>query len=159
MGILSAFTAMLPAVYNGASARASADPTEYFLTCLHLLVNVGMACKDLVGTFRVLAAARGVAARVDALYGALAAPPPPRPPPAADEGGVVVLELKGLGVVAPDGAPLVRDLSLRLLKGQRLLLRGPRSRVDIASARPADGAAVACGLAVAAAARLGPPQS
>ena len=38
LGILSAFTAMLPAVYHGVGARANADPTEYFLTCLHLLV-------------------------------------------------------------------------------------------------------------------------
>ena len=44
MGILAAFTAMLPAVYHGTSSRAASDPTEYFLTCLHLLVNVGMAC-------------------------------------------------------------------------------------------------------------------
>ena len=63
MGILSAFTAMLPAVYHGTSARASDDPTEYFLTCLHLLVNVGMACKDLVTSHKALVAARGVAIR------------------------------------------------------------------------------------------------
>ena len=96
MGILAAFTAMLPAVYHGSrdhpsppapapphphpililararsllqscaprptlacaapgtTTRATADPTEYFLTCLHLLVNVGMACKDLVLSSKV----------------------------------------------------------------------------------------------------------
>ena len=53
LGILSAFTAMLPAVYHGIGARANEDPTEYFLTCLHLLVNVGLALRDLVGSFKV----------------------------------------------------------------------------------------------------------
>jgi ATP-binding cassette, subfamily D (ALD), peroxisomal long-chain fatty acid import protein len=127
MGILAAFTAMLPAVYHGTTARAASDPTEYFLTCLHLLVNVGMACKDLVLSSKALAAARRFASRLEALYAALALAPPPRPPPAAD-GSDAVLELSGLGVAAPgaEGAPLLlQGLSLRLLKGQRLLVRGP----------------------------------
>ena len=128
MGILAAFTAMLPAVYHGTSSRAASDPTEYFLTCLHLLVNVGMACKDLVLSSKALAAARGFASRLEALYAALALAPPPRPPPAAD-GSDAVLELSGLGVAPPgaaEGAPLLlQGLSLRLLKGQRLLVRGP----------------------------------
>ena len=135
MGILSAFTAMLPAVYHGTSARAADDPTEYFLTCLHMLVNVGMACKDLVLSFKALTAARGVAARVDQLRAALeaaaapVAPPPPLPPPASSEAAAeaapVVLELSDVAVAAPDGTPLVSGLSLRLLRGQRLLLTGP----------------------------------
>ena len=41
IGILVAFTTMLPAVV--ASAPAQIDPTEYFLTSLHLLVHVAMA--------------------------------------------------------------------------------------------------------------------
>ena len=136
MGILSAFTAMLPAVYHGTSARAADDPTEYFLTCLHMLVNVGMACKDLVLSFKALTAARGVAARVDQLRAALeaaatpVAPLPPLPPPASESGAAaeaapVVLELSGLAVASPDGTPLVSGLSLKLLRGQRLLLTGP----------------------------------
>jgi len=126
MGILAAFTAMLPAVYHGTTTRAAADPTEYFLTCLHLLVNVGMACKDLVLSGKALVAARRVAGRVEALYATLALAPPPRPPPAA-AGSDAVLELSGLGVAVPggEGAPLLRGLSLRLLKEQRLLVRGP----------------------------------
>ena len=48
---------MPPAVYHGVGARANEDPTEYFLTCLHLLVNVGMALRDLVGSFKVAATA------------------------------------------------------------------------------------------------------
>ena len=35
---------MLPAVVR--AAPGGADPTEYFLTSLHLLVHVGMACKE-----------------------------------------------------------------------------------------------------------------
>eukprot|EP00965_Chrysotila_dentata_P263382 6214821-Pleurochrysis_carterae.AAC.3 len=38
------------AMLSGAADHATlGDPTEYFLTCLHLLVNVGMACRDLFG--------------------------------------------------------------------------------------------------------------
>ena len=42
LGILAAFTAMMPAVYHASTAAGANDPTEYFLTCLHLLVNVGI---------------------------------------------------------------------------------------------------------------------
>ena len=128
---------MLPAVYHGVGARANDDPTEYFLTCLHLLVNVGLvsvparpyqprrrnllsaiaaadirrlllavafadysavlarrrfsslsalprcimravlvqALRDLVGSFKVAAQARGYASRVQTLYDALDAVP------------------------------------------------------------------------------------
>ena len=57
LGILAAFTAMMPAVIDASVGRSSAsdDPTEYFLTCLHLLVNVGMALKDLVLSHKVTA--------------------------------------------------------------------------------------------------------
>ena len=100
VGILAAFSAMLPAinasgsVATGTHAKASnprlaplwpltvptvrkspsstaaealEDPTKYFLTCLHLLVQVGLALKDLVLSFKGIAAARGLATRVDAL--------------------------------------------------------------------------------------------
>ena len=41
VGILAAFTSMLPAVIRGVEAGGNAeDPTKYFLTCLHLLVQV-----------------------------------------------------------------------------------------------------------------------
>ena len=79
LGILAAFTAMMPAVYHASTAAGANDPTEYFLTCLHLLVNVGMACKDLVLSHKALAGARGMAGRVrlllDALDTAAVAPP------------------------------------------------------------------------------------
>ena len=70
---------------------SSDDPTEYFLTCLHLLVNVGMALKDLVLAHKAAATTRGLAKRVATLIDALEAtvPAPPststqeRPPRAA----------------------------------------------------------------------------
>ena len=133
LGILSAFTAMLPAVYHGVGARANEDPTEYFLTCLHLLVNVGMALRDLVGSFKVAATARGYATRVQALCGALdevgtSSSADATVAAAASASGAsagALLELEGLCVDAPDGAALIRDLSLRVAKGQRVMLTGP----------------------------------
>lgn len=53
--ILVAYSTMLPAVYYGsASAIATSgdDPTEYTLTCLHLLVNVGLAGRTLIQSMR-----------------------------------------------------------------------------------------------------------
>ena len=46
---------MLPAVYYGTStaiATSGDDPTEYTLTCLHLLVNVGLAGRTLIQSMR-----------------------------------------------------------------------------------------------------------
>jgi len=129
LGVLNAFVSMLPAVYyGGAGSAAAEDPTEYFLTSLHLLVNVGMAFKDLVLSHKAFSASRALAGRVGGLFAAidgvpaLAAPPSQ---PAAAQSEVAVLELDGLSVSAPDGTPVVQGLSLRLLRGQRLLLRGP----------------------------------
>jgi len=134
LGILSAFTAMMPAIYHGVGARANDDPTEYFLTCLHLLVNVGLALRDLVGAFKVAATARGYATRVGSLYSSIEAAPTSAPPLPADfvpsetretRAGSVVLKLDGLCVSTPTGSPLLRNLDLELRAGQRLLVRGP----------------------------------
>lgn len=130
LGILSAFTAMLPAVYHGVGQRANDDPTEYFLTCLHLLVNVGLALRDLVGSFKVAAQARGYATRVQTLYDAFDAVPltaVDAPAPLAI-GGVAsaVLVLNGVSVTAgPTETPLVTNLSLAVQNGQRILVHGP----------------------------------
>ena len=126
LGILSAFTAMLPAVYHGIGTRANEDPTEYFLTCLHLLVNVGLALRDLVGSFKIAASARGYATRIETLYSAIEAVPTSAASLTAKPGtGDVVLALDKLCVAAPDGVALVKDLCMRLTKGQRVVVRGP----------------------------------
>lgn len=68
MGTLAAFAAMVPAVAtaqtDGSAAHKALDPTEYFLTCLHLLVNVGIACRDLMLNFRRLATCSALSGRV-----------------------------------------------------------------------------------------------
>ena len=46
--------------------------TEYFLTCLHLLVNVGMAMKDLVMSHKAIGTLSGLAQRLDELERAVA---------------------------------------------------------------------------------------
>jgi len=133
LGILSAFTAMLPAAARGSSPGF--DPTEYFLTVLHLLVNVGMACKDIFAAFKSAATMRGLASRIEPLLTALEQPLK-QPAAAADLSGLStgpsdhapsssVLEVDNLTITSPDGAVLVKGLSLRLSSAQRLLVRGP----------------------------------
>ena len=134
LGILAAFTAMLPAVISAAPA-SGIDPTEYFLTSLHLLVNVGMACKDLVLSHKTAAAASAHAKRIQALLHALEAQPPAAtgPPPRAllrrslRPSDACVLELKDLTVALPSSAaaPLVGPLTLSVPRGARVLVSGP----------------------------------
>lgn len=122
LGILAAFTAMLPAVAR--AAGSASDPTEYFLTCLHLLVNVGMALKDLVLSHKLASSSRGLATRVLSLFSALentSAAPTPSAARSAD----VALELSNLAIETPDGKSLLSSLSLRLHRGERLLVCGP----------------------------------
>ena len=149
VGILAAFTAMLPAVVCGAAAgglasEAAQDPTKYFLTCLHLLVQVGMALKDLVLSHKTLATTRGLANRVGGLLDALdssvkAAPSQaPKPPPNAMAAAATpLLQLRGLSVSTPKGATLLKDVTLDVCPGQRILVCGPGTVLY--------GCTVACG--------------
>ena len=129
LGILAAFTAMMPAVYHASTAAGANDPTEYFLTCLHLLVNVGMACKDLVLSHKALAGARGMAGRVrlllDALDTAAVAPPASGVRRLTAAPGAPCVALAALSVGPPGGAALLRALDLRVFPGDRLLITGP----------------------------------
>jgi len=135
-GILAAFTAMLPAVIDShvGAAASSEEPTEYFLTCLHLLVNVGMALKDLVLSHKAAATTRGLATRVAALVEALETSAPPAPPPASPAAAAVVdgsttgapllLRVRSLAVALPDGSELLKDIDFELCAGHRVLLCG-----------------------------------
>ena len=118
LGILAAFTAMMPAVYHASTAAGANDPTEYFLTCLHLLGNVGMACKDLVLSHKALAGARGMAGRVrlllDALDTAAVAPPAAGVRRLTAAPGAPCVALAALSVGPPGGAALLRALDLRV---------------------------------------------
>jgi ABC-type uncharacterized transport system fused permease/ATPase subunit len=144
VGILAAFTAMLPAVVAShvPNAEAVEDPTKYFLTCLHLLVQVGLALKDLVLSFKGIAAARGLAERVDNLVDALATAETSASTAAARGGGGAspssssssatdaasggrLVSVSGARLTTPNGTELVRDLELSLDAGERLLVRGP----------------------------------
>ncbi|KAL1521006.1 hypothetical protein AB1Y20_022563 [Prymnesium parvum] len=137
LGILAAFTAMLPAVVDASAGRSSAsdEPTEYFLTCLHLLVNVGMALKDLVLSHKAAASTRGLATRVVTLLDALEAATPPLPPPppsaapplsaiASPPHAPLLLRVHSLSIATPAGGRVLHSLDLQLGAGQRLLLCG-----------------------------------
>ena len=119
LGVLAAFTAMMPPSTTRRPRRA---PTILFLTCLHLLVNVGMA-KDLVLSTRP-AGAR-IAGRVrllDALDTAAVAPP-----------AAGVRRHRAAAPCAPSppspsarrAAPLPSRPRLRVFPGDRLLITGP----------------------------------
>jgi len=143
VGILAAFTAMLPAIMKGAAGHSEAleDPTKYFLTCLHLLVQVGMALKDLVLSHKALATTRGLATRVHELLAALESSlgAAAAPAPSGGEGATVVstrrppdahaqaplLLASAVRVCTPDGAELVRDVTFEVSAGMRVLVRGP----------------------------------
>jgi ABC-type uncharacterized transport system fused permease/ATPase subunit len=137
LGILSAFTAMLPAVVAAAPATGM-DPTEYFLTSLHLLVNVGMACKDLVLSHKTAAAASAHAKRIQTLFATLEGhPQPPAIATAASTSPALltrslspadssVLRLTDV-VIGPPGhsTALTVPLKLSVPNGARVLACGP----------------------------------
>lgn len=137
LGILSAFTAMLPAVV-AAAPSTGIDPTEYFLTSLHLLVNVGMACKDLVLSHKTAAAASAHAKRIQTLFATLeghpqpsdiAAPPPPSSAQLTRSLGRAdgcVLRLTDVVIGPPDhSTALTAPLTLAVPRGARVLACGP----------------------------------
>lgn len=122
MGILAAFTAMMPAVRSGASG----EPTEYFLTTLHLLVNVGLSMRDLVVAFKHVETARGLAVRVCQLSdmleedGDAAASAATRAPAPSDR-----IEVEDLAITVPGAtAPLLQHVTFTVAPGQRLLVVG-----------------------------------
>jgi ABC-type branched-subunit amino acid transport system ATPase component len=135
LGILAAFIAMMPAIIQGASGSAALkDPTEYFLTCLHLLVQVGMALRDLVLSHKNLATTRGLAGRVHELLEALEQKAAAAPAlelasaPTACSDTVappLLLQLSGVRVSTPAGRELLSGVTLEVRAGMRVLVSGP----------------------------------
>ena len=129
---------------SASAAAALSDAggvTEYFLTCLHLLVNVGMAMRDLVMSHKTIGTLSGLAQRLDDLEQAVAAaesrrlllPPALRAKAAHGEPAVVrdgapsvevvvaasgapdaAIVLEDVDITAPGGTVLVRSLTLRV---------------------------------------------
>ncbi|EOD12380.1 putative ABC transporter [Emiliania huxleyi CCMP1516] len=162
-GILAAFTAMLPAVVR--AAPGGADPTEYFLTSLHLLVH------DLVLSHKTAATASAHARRVLALLTSLepahaeaangngaakkggegAAPPLLERAlvQARTAGSGMALELRSV-VIAPPALsepPLAGPLSASVPRGAHVFVSGPngcgkssllRARAGEVSTPPSD---------------------
>ena len=138
LGILSAFTAMLPAVV-GAAPSTGLDPTEYFLTSLHLLVNVGMACKDLVLAHKTAATASAHAKRVQTLlsmlHGQQIAPGTisthqavaqyPRLVRSLGESNTAVLQLANVLIAPPGTDAIVAPITFAMPRAGRVLASGP----------------------------------
>jgi len=154
VGILAAFSAMMPAIIASTPLdEAAADPTKYFLTCLHLLVQVGMALKDLVMSFKTLATTRGLATRVHGLLAALDTAAidtnlalaqgglTANSTMAASPGGTpLLLTLQAVTLQTPDGVPLVHDLAFSIAAGHRLLITGPNGSGKSSLVRVLSGA-------------------
>jgi ATP-binding cassette subfamily D (ALD) long-chain fatty acid import protein len=169
VGILAAFTAMTPAVYAaaaGGGGAAAAGATEYFLSSLHLLVDLGLCMRDLAGAARVARTVDGLAGRVLRLLADLdAAAAAARAAAGGAVEGVVggksgrrvltdgeCLELVGVTITAPvtgrapvgeggaaQPAALVRALSVKLAAGESLLVRGPNGAGKTALLRVLSG--------------------
>ena len=118
--------------------------TEYFLTCLHLLINVGMALKDLAVSHKFIASLGAAGVRLGELWestnrrkstqtaplrpshtAAAAAAAVPRRQSAAMGAGATLLAITHLNIMAPDATVLVHDLSICVKRGEPLLIQGP----------------------------------
>ena len=116
----------LPSVIRPYHFWGRARVGRYFLTSLHLLVQVGMALKDLMLSQKLVDTSKGLAGRVDGLLGSLeasAAGLPPRADGAAP--AAALLEARGVEVKTPTGARLLQGLDLSISAGQCVLVRGP----------------------------------
>jgi len=127
-GILACFAMMKPALQSGShrvsilGAPGKGDGAEYFLTVLHLLVQMMSAGRDGFAALRLYGALKAQADQVLALVDGLE---PPKKSPCIRQqqsgGGLVVRQL---AVSTPDGQPLVVDLGFELRPGQGCLLLG-----------------------------------
>eukprot|EP01012_Entosiphon_sulcatum_P026182 TRINITY_DN31586_c0_g1_i1.p1 TRINITY_DN31586_c0_g1~~TRINITY_DN31586_c0_g1_i1.p1 ORF type:complete len:606 (+),score=96.32 TRINITY_DN31586_c0_g1_i1:23-1819(+) len=123
VGTVMALISMIPVVRD--SNSSDVDPTQYLLTCLHLLVNVGIACRDFVGAVKRIAPAKGTASRVMDLLDAIEATKAPKQPATTLGTKGAILAVSNLDVVTPSGSVLVRGLSFDVPKRAHLLIRGP----------------------------------
>lgn len=127
MGILASIVLMMPALKLKGEARVE-DPTEYFLTVLHLLVNLMTAFKDVATGFRTLGSVRGISKRVVELLDASST----KNRSESTVAEIVryesqnVIEVKGVTIQVPGiKQPLFKDLNLTVKAGESVFIKGP----------------------------------
>jgi len=118
MGILAALTAMAPALRQ--NNNAIDDPTEFFLTCLHLLVNLMAAFKDIILGARTLSDVKGLSNRVEVLL---------RSTPMKDRlvttNGEHSIQLHAVTICPPGSEqPIISNLTLEVREGFSVFLHG-----------------------------------
>lgn len=129
VGVLAAFNAMIPAVYYN-SSHAGGSATSYFLSSLHLLVDLGLGARDAAAAVRAKRSADGIAARVCAGLDAALAEATARadglaavPTLEALDGAYLVAD--ALDVAPPFCEPVLRGVGLTLRPGDRWRIAGP----------------------------------
>jgi ABC-type uncharacterized transport system fused permease/ATPase subunit len=126
VGILACFRMMAPALQANShrvsflGAQGQGEGAEYFLTVLHLLVQLMTSLRDGAAAFRVEGTLRALADRVLGLVDGLRAQPRPVVEFAQHDDR---LQLDHVDVQV-DGRTLIRDLSLAVPRHQNVLILG-----------------------------------
>jgi len=125
MGILSSISLMIPALKLEGTAAVE-DPTEYFLTVLHLLVNLMGAFKDVATGFRTLGSVKGLSIRVLKLLDTLKESSVKKLGSGIRFKSKDSVVLKGVTIKVPHVLePLCKDLNLHVEQGKSLFVKGP----------------------------------
>ena len=127
MGILASLAMMSPTLSISGRQRVQ-DPTQFFLTCFHLLVNLMGAFKDVATAFRTLRTSKGLARRVMELHASLPKLPLAETPsdPALNNAVVV----KGVSLSVPFASDredklLLSGLNLAVHEQESMFIKGP----------------------------------
>jgi ABC-type uncharacterized transport system fused permease/ATPase subunit len=134
MGILFSYAALVPALFHGKGEDTinGVDSANYFLTSLHLLVNIGLSARDLALCVRNYSSIKGLLLRVGGLIEdgrarALETGANSHLVEAEESKatGGYSIRMSDVTIATPDGKVLVTKLSLAVEKGQHLVIFGP----------------------------------
>jgi len=132
LGILVALGMMTPALSKQGRKERVKDPTEFFLTCLHLLVNLMGAFKDVAVAFRTMGTIRGLATRVLKVIKVANTEQVlvenVLEPISGGEEEIVISNLKLHTPASPENATkslLFNNLSLKFRTGESVFIKGP----------------------------------
>ena len=125
MGILASLAMMAPTLSVSGRQRVQ-DPTQFFLTCFHLLVNLMTAFKDVATAFRTLRTSKGLARRVMNLHNNLHSLPLAETEAETPSDAVVI---KDVTLTVPfadrDDDVLLSGLNLVVKEHESLFIKGP----------------------------------
>lgn len=122
---------MAPALKN--NEKHVEDPTEYFLTTLHLLVNLMTSFKDIATSFRTVGSIRGVAQRINNVFDFNNNYLKDLYIKNYKKENIVPIKLnknneiiiKNINIYTPNNELLLKNISLDLKNGNSLYIKGP----------------------------------